>query len=545
MTNINIISGNIVDVVNRNIFKGEITIKEGKIEKIERKEEADNCYILPGLIDAHVHIESSMLVPSRFAELAVKHGTVATVSDPHEIANVLGIKGVEFMIDDSKKIPLKIFFGAPSCVPATSFETTGFAIGAKETEELLKREDIYYLSEMMNYPAVIFGDKEVAAKIEISKKYNKPIDGHAPAVRGDDLLKYVTAGISTDHECTTYEEAEEKIKAGMKILIREGSAAKNYKKLASLIKHYPEKIMFCTDDSHPDDLETGHIDKIIRRALSEGYDPIMLIRAATYNPVKHYNIPVGLLQEGDSGDIVIVDNLIDFNVKTTYINGQKVFDNNSVLFEYNETEEPNNFFCNELREQDILVENKGKEIKIIEAQAGELVTGQINMSPKLSENGFIMSDTERDILKIVVQNRYEKAPPVCTFIRGFGLKKGAIASSIAHDSHNIIAVGTNDKDIVRAINLINENKGGIVAVNEKREEVLALPVAGLMSVDKSENVAKKYKSLNKFAGELGSVLSAPFMTLSFMALLVIPSLKISDKGLFDGDKFQFTSLYIN
>lgn len=535
------ISGNIVDVVSKRIYKGIITVEDHKVTAITESETADNQYILPGLIDAHVHIESSMIIPSEFARLAVVHGTVATVSDPHEIANVIGMNGVNFMINNGKKVPFKFFFGAPSCVPATPFETSGASLKVADIEELMAKSDIKYLSEMMNFPGVLFNDEDVMAKLAIAKKYNKPIDGHAPGLKGEDADKYVKSGITTDHECFTIEEAIDKINSGMKVQIREGSAAKNFESLVDLLSTHPDEIMFCSDDKHPNDLTNGHINQLIIRAMKKGYDFIDIIRACTYVPVKHYNLEVGLLQVGDAADFIIIDNLFDFNILSTYIDGYKVAENGTTLINSVEEDCPNIFNANTILSSDLEIPFENKEIKVIKAMESQLITEKIMVFPKHDQK-IILSDTERDILKIVVMNRYELSKPSVAFINGFGFKKGAIASTVAHDSHNIIAVGTNDNDITEAINLLIHSKGGISVVNDKTSYHLPLPVAGLMSNEDGFEVAHKYEFIDQKAKELGSVLQAPFMTLSFMALLVIPELKLSDKGLFDGNIFEFTAL---
>ena len=536
------IKGHIVDVVNKQIFKGIITVKNGSISSIKRAEVSEDQYILPGLIDAHIHIESSMLTPVQFARIAVVNGVVSTVSDPHEIANVLGIEGVKFMIESGKKVPFKFYFGAPSCVPATPFESSGAVLGVEETAKLIGMQEVKYLSEMMNFPGVLFGDEEVVAKLVIAKKYKKPVDGHAPGVTGDNARKYADAGITTDHECFTLEEAEEKIKYGMKVLIREGSAAKNFDELIPLIEKYPDEIMFCSDDKHPDDLIQGHINELVKRAISKGYDPVTILRSCIFNPVKHYNLNVGMLQKGDDADFIIVDNLTDFNVQQTWIQGVVVAEN-GVSFIVSEPEEtPNKFESEKIRGCDIVVKAASKTIKVIEAIEGQLITNCIKLKAKI-ENGCVVPDLDRDVLKLVVMNRYQKSKPQMAFIKNFGLMSGAIASTVAHDSHNIIAVGTSDEEIVNAVNLLVESKGGICCVNGAEQYHLPLPVAGIMSNEDGYKVARDYEMIDKQVKKLGSNLKAPFMTLSFMALLVIPELKLSDKGLFDGNKFEFTSLF--
>jgi adenine deaminase len=539
------ISGNIVDVVKRKIIQGTILVENGKIISIKEGKNKSKQYILPGFIDSHIHIESSMLIPSEFARLAMMHGTVATVSDPHEIANVLGIEGVDFMIKDGERVPLKFYFGAPSCVPATAFETSGATLGVVEIETLMARPEIKYLSEMMNFPGVLFENQEVMQKLAAAKKNGKPIDGHAPGVLGKDAEKYANAGISTDHECFTIEEAEDKIKAGMKIQIREGSAAKNYETLIPIIRQHPGEIMFCSDDKHPDDLAEGHINRLIKRSLAKGYDLFDVLRACTLIPRNHYDLEVGMLQEGEPADMVIVNNLEDFDVMSTYIDGLKVVENGVLLYEIESlrTELPNKFYASKLEISDIQVKAKPGAIRLINALDGQLVTPASEISPKV-ENGFVVSDTRQDVLKIVVYNRYSDAPPSIAFIHNFGFKNGAIASTVAHDSHNIIAVGATDEDIVQAINRIVDSKGGIALADRDTLLHLALPVAGLMSAENAYSVAEAYDTINKASKKLGSKLNAPFMTLSFMALLVIPELKLSDKGLFDGTKFAFTDLFV-
>jgi len=537
-----IILGNIVDVVKRKIFPGEITLSEGLIYSIKHLSEAPDVFIIPGLIDAHVHIESSMLVPSEFAKAAVRHGTVAVVSDPHEIANVLGVNGVLFMLENAKKTNFKFFFGAPSCVPATQYETAGARIGLHKIEDLLGREDIFLLSEIMNYPDVIRGDNIVKKKIKIAKEKRKVIDGHAPGLRGEDLKKYISAGISTDHECLSMEEALEKLENGMKVIIREGSAAKNSDVLFELIDKYPGGVMLCTDDIHPDDLENGHIDNIIRRGISKGLNLFNILRAATINPVTHYKIDCGSLQQGDKGDLIIVDSLKDFNILATYIEGKKVFDGKKILLDDVGIEKINHFVAKEIYSDDLTIQAGSVLVKIIEARDGSLVTGK-SIMPMTGINGSLVTDPEKDILKISVLNRYQKTSPSLGFIKGFGLKKGAIAGSVAHDSHNIIAIGANDKDLKTAINKVIQLKGGLVVAEDSRIDCLELPVAGLMSDRDVFSVAKEYRNLLKRSKELGSKLTSAFMTMSFMTLLVIPELKISDKGLFDTAEFRITSLY--
>lgn len=537
------IQGQIVDIPNKRIFSGEITVENGKISAIEEVSHDVQQFILPGFVDAHIHIESSMLVPSEFARIAVTHGTVATVSDPHEIANVLGIEGVEFMIKNGKQTPFKFNFGAPSCVPATTFESAGAVIDSEGIRKLMANPDITYLAEMMNYPGVLFDDEEVLKKIAWAKHYNKPVDGHAPGLRGDDLTKYINAGITTDHECFTYEEGLEKLQKGMKVLIREGSAAKNFEALIDLLPEHFNNMMFCSDDKHPDDLLVGHINQLCARAIAKGYDVFQILQMACVNPVKHYKLPVGLLQVNHAADFIVVEDLINFKTLKTCINGQVVFENNISLIPHTSFEILNNFNTSKKQVFDFRIESSAKQIRVIEALEGQLVTNEL-IEDALIENGNIVSNIDKDILKMTVVNRYNEDVPALAFIKNFGLKSGAIASSVGHDSHNIIAIGVSDEAICKAVNLIIENKGGICAISETVSHIVSLPVAGIMSDQDAKTIGDAYGKLDTIAKQLGSTLHAPYMTLSFMALLVIPSLKLSDKGLFDGNTFKFTSLEV-
>ena len=537
------VSGNIVDVVNDIIYPGTLIIQKGKIVDITKENRKYNKFIIPPLIDAHVHIESSMLVPTEFARLAVCHGTVASVSDPHEIANVLGIDGINFMIENGKQSPFKFYFGAPSCVPATSFETTGHRIDANNVTSLLYREEIKYLSEMMNFPGVIHRDPEVIKKIETAIRLGLPIDGHAPGLSGQKLAAYVNAGISTDHETIDKEEALEKLELGMKILIREGSAAKNFDALVCFIEKYPEKCMLCSDDKHPDELVQGHINQLVKRALDAKCDKMKVFKTASMNPVMHYGLEVGLLQKGDFADFAVIDGFESFRILETWIDGSKVAENGKTLLPHISINPINNFNTTEKKIQDFTVPAEGKKINLIQALDGQIYTEWKQEYPKIQGNNVI-SDPDRDILKISVVNRYADVQPAVAFINNFGLKKGAIAASIAHDSHNIVAVGSNDDDLTKAINLIIRNKGGLSIVHDKDEFLLPLPVGGLMTNDDCFTVSQDYSILDRKAKAFGSLLHAPFMTLSFMALLVIPKLKLSDKGLFNSETFKFTNLFV-
>jgi len=539
------IEANIVDVIQKKIFPARIFF-DTHIQKIEPLPFTnENRFILPGFVDAHVHIESGMLPPSEFARMAVRHGTLAAVSDPHEIANVLGMEGIDFMIADAARVPFRFVFGAPSCVPATPFETAGANITVDDIDKLFHEGKTGYLSEMMNFPGVVHNDPEVMAKIAVAKKYGKTIDGHAPGLSGEALQSYIDSGISTDHECTTVEEAEEKIHAGMKILIREGSAAKNFDVLCPLIDKYPDKVMLCTDDLHPDDLLRGHINKLIAKGVEKGLDLFSILRAATLNPCEHYQIDLGLVQVGDYADFIIVDNLEEFNVLQSFSRGICVFnrigDEPDLQLKPAMTSVSNCFGATPITVSDIQVVATSDKMKVMQVFDGELFTKKNFADVK---KGFPMiSNTTADILKIVVLNRYQPAKPAVAFIHGFGLKQGALVSTVAHDSHHIVAVGCDDISIVKAINHVIDIKGGLAAIYRQQIIGLNLDIAGLMSSASGEEVALAYEKLNSVASRMGSKLTSPFMTLSFMALLVIPELKLGDKGLFDVGQFNWTDLF--
>ena len=537
------ISGNIVDVVARTITKGEIFIENGKIIEIKTAEDVDNQYIIPGFVDAHIHIESSMMLPAEFARYSVVHGTVACVCDPHEIANVCGVEGVDYMIENGKQSPMKFYFGAPSCVPSTHFETSGAVLDADAVEELLLRDDIHFLAEMMNFPGVIHNNKQVLLKLQAAQRIGKPVDGHAPEVSGADLEAYAAAGITTDHECMTIAEAEAKIALGMKVQIREGSAAKNFDDLLPLLSKYPDKIMFCSDDKHPDDLlKNGHIDSLVRRAVAKGYDVMDVLRICSLTPIEHYKLDVGLLQKGDDADFVVVNNLKDFKVKSTYIRGEEVSGNGVPTFpRYVPAKLINQFNAKKITVEQLNVMPTGERLKVIKVDDGQLFTRTGLKVPKIVDDNVI-SDIENDILKLVVYNRYQPSKPAIGFIKNIGLKRGALASTVSHDSHNIVAVGTSDEEIVSAINQVIDSKGGILACEGDRVCLLPLPVAGVMSADEGFVIARLYEEIDAMAKELGSTLHAPFMTLAFMSLLVIPELKLGDRGLFDGKNFKFVEL---
>ena len=536
------ISGQYVDIVGKQIYPASVEVENGIIISISPCKDAPLQYLLPGFIDSHVHIESSMLIPSSFARLAVLHGTIGTISDPHEIANVCGVDGVHYMIDNGKKVPFHFFFGAPSCVPASTFETAGAIIDSDQITELLASDDIYYLSEMMNFPGVLFNDPEVIKKINAAHKAGKPVDGHAPGLRGEEAKKYIAAGISTDHECFTMDEALDKLGFGMKILIREGSAAKNFDALYPLLDSHTNHIMLCSDDKHPDSLLEGHINQLCARAIAKGIDKFNVLQAACINPVDHYKLPTGKMKVGDPANFIIVNDLISFEINATYINGQVVAEKGiSYIAPIQETT-INQFdaafiSAAQLRMYTKDYPNQNGRIPVIEAIDGQLITNCIWMSPTEKESCLI-ANTQSDVLKMVVYNRYKTASPSIAFIKNFGFTHGAIASTVAHDSHNIIAVGVDDESIMIAINSVIQEKGGVSCVNDTDTKILALPVAGLMSNADPYEVAKQYTIIDAMSKALGSQLGSPFMTLSFMALLVIPHLKLSDKGLFDGDQFK-------
>jgi adenine deaminase len=537
------ISGNIVDVLRKKIYPGTLETHNSRIAEISEGKCLCNRFIIPGFIDAHIHLESSMLVPSEFARIAVTHGTVATVSDPHEIANVLGTDGVWVMVKNGQQVPFKFFFGAPSCVPASPFETSGASIGPDGVAALLAHDEIRFLGEVMNVPGVLSEDPDIMKKIMNARRSGKPVDGHAPGLMGEALMKYIGAGISTDHETLGYDEGREKLSFGMKLLIREGSAARNLDTLLPLIDEFPGRCMLCSDDKHPQDLEKGHVNETVRSAVQKGMDVMTVLRCACVNPVQHYGLPVGLLRRGDPADFIVVDNLEDFTILETFVDGALVAKNGRSLLPSISVELANNFSAQPKSTSHFAVKEKGHGMRVIEAIDGEIITGFATFSPK-TDKGVVISDTSRDILKIAVVNRYKDAPPAIGFVKNFGLKRGAIASSIAHDSHNIIGVGADDESLCRALNLIIHSRGGVALIDGNDEEILPLPVAGIMSHDDGWSVARRYAELDQRAKNLGSSLHSPFMTLSFMALPVIPRLKLTDKGLFDAERFAFTNLFV-
>jgi len=552
-----IFKGHILDIPNRQIIHGEMHVRDGIISAIIPLEGiADDApYYLPGFIDAHVHIESSMMVPAEFARIAVEHGTTGVITDPHEISNVLGVEGIDFMLKSSKLVKFNFLFGAPSCVPScgTELETSGAILGSDKIEELMAREDIGYLAEMMNYPGVLNGDEEVHKKIQAALRHGKRVDGHAPGLTGEERKRYADAGISSDHECSNLEEGRECIQAGMMLQIREGSAAKNYTQLIPLLKEYPESVMFCTDDCHPSDLIRGHIDRFVRRAIKEGYDIWDILTAACVNPIRHYGLNWGLMRVGDQASFISISDLSPyFRVRKTYIRGVKVFSQNS-YFKSIESQRksiesqlsmlndyPNRFEAQPLTEEDIRLDvQAGDTVHVILAEDGSLLTG----SQEIHVTGNPFLDAQHnwgEVQKIVVYNRYQKgAKPAVGLIRGFGLKDGAMAATVAHDCHNIVAIGSDDRQLLRAINRVIRMKGGEVAIAGEEMVSLPLPVAGLISPMNGHEISFRSHELREVVERAGCPLHAPFITMAFMCLPVIPSLKITDKGLFDSENFHF------
>lgn len=533
-----VVAGQLVDVHSRSIRGAEILISDGRIRRIRDRANAPKRFLIPGFVDAHVHVESSMLPPAEFARMAVRHGTVATVSDPHEIANVLGLQGVEFMLENARRTPFKFCFGASPCVPATRFETAGAELDVDAVTALLARGDIGYLSEVMNWPGVLAGDPDLLAKIAAAKAVGKPVDGHAPGLRGEDARRYAAAGVETDHECLTLQEALDKIEAGMWILLREGSAARNFDELAPLLKSHPDRCMFCCDDTHPDALAKGHIDRIVTRAVGSGAEVFDVLRCASVHPVEHYRLKVGLLREGDPADFAVVANLEEFPVLETWIDGVLVAKEGRTLLPFQPCESINRFVDWRVAASDLAFTATGQRatVRVIEAEDGELVTGAGEVELSVVDDRVQCTGA---VAKIVVVNRYEVAPPAVAFVRGFGLQRGAIASSVAHDSHNVIAVGMDDDSLAVAVNTVLETRGGVCATDGRSITHLPLEIAGLMSTADGDEVARRYEEVAEAAKRLGSTLRDPFMTLSFMALLVIPDLKLSDRGLFSGARFSF------
>jgi adenine deaminase len=534
----------LVDLHARTIRPCAVRVRDGRVASIEPcGEPVDPGFLLPGFVDAHVHVESSMMPPSEFARVVTTHGTVGTVSDPHEIANVLGEAGVEFMLRDGARRNFHFHFGCPSCVPATGFETAGATLDAKAVARLLSDPRIGSLSEMMNWPGVLHGDPEVAAKIAAAKAAGKPVDGHAPQLLGEQARVYAAAGISTDHECVSLPEARGKAELGMHILIREGSAARNFEALWPMLTERPAQCMLCTDDAHPDVLKHGHVNRLVARAVAKGVDAFDALRAACVNPVRHYGLGCGLLRPGDSADMVLVDDLKDFRVRRTWIRGECVAQDGRSNWEHLPVETPNAFREAHFTADDFALRSAASQarVRVIVPKDGELVT-EAGDATLAVQRGVIEPDPSQDVLMLVVVNRYAEAPPAVAFIRGFGIGHGAIASSVAHDCHNVVAVGGSRQAVAEVVNAVFERRGGVAVRDAQGVEIRGLAIAGLMSSRPFEVVADAYETMSARVRAMGSPLQAPFMTLSFMALLVIPALKLGDRGLFDGRAFRFVDV---
>ena len=548
MEQIQQISGTVIDVINRRMFGGCIEVGvDGRIRAIRAEAHPQPGYILPGLVDAHVHVESSMLCPAAFARSAVCHGTIAAVTDPHEIANVLGMAGVEFMVTEAARTPFHFAIGAPSCVPATPFDTAGAVLDAAAVARLLDRANISHLAEMMNVPGVLTGDDEVMAKLDAAHRWGKPVDGHAPDLRGKEMQRYLQAGISTDHECLSEEEAMEKAAAGMHILLRRGSAARSFTTLLPVLGRFPEQCMFCTDDLHPDALLQGHIDVLVRIALAEGFALFDVLRAASLNPVRHYGLKMGLLQVGDPADWIEVDNLQAFRIRRTVLGGQVVAqDGVARLQAHQPLSMPNHFRLQPLQVEQFALPARSGQCRVIGLRDGDLFTEEILCWPTTGE-GLVLSNPGRDLLKLAVCNRYaEASEPALALVKGLGLQSGALAASVAHDSHHLICVGSDDALMARAANAIINCGGGLAAVNGQGEMALMpLPVAGLMTTEQCEVAAEQYRQVTAMARSCGCRLGAPFMALSFLALPVIPELKLTDRSLFDARLFQPVDFWVD
>ena len=546
--------GHIVDVVHREIFDGELVVDNGCIVQVNRCELLENGkqwpYLMPGFIDSHVHIESSMMMPVEFARVAAEHGTIGVIADPHEIANVLGVEGVDVMIHSASQAQFNFLFGAPSCVPALGgdVETSGATIDSQKIAALMQRDDIGFLGEMMNFTGVLHGDSEVMAKIAAARAAGKPIDGHAPGLTPEERQRYAQAGVSTDHECTTLDEGRDCIRAGMKVIIREGSSAKDYALLHPLIDEYPDQVMLCTDDCHADDLVRGHIISIVKRALIDGHDFWNVLQAACYNPQRHYGVNWGLLQEGDPATFITVNNTGPFlGVQNTIIRGVEVYSYNLSFGSISARRQtiadlssyPNRFCATPITVDDIKLDiHRGETKHIIRATDKSLYTGH----EVIEVTGDPMKDSHypwHEVQKVVVYNRYaQSSHPVVGLVRGFGIRHGAIASSVAHDSHNIVAIGSSDEFIVHAVNRVIEMQGGQVVITDKEMIEMALPIAGLMSPLDGHEVAYRCRLLCDMAAQTGCTMKAPFITMAFLCLPVIPELKITDKHLWDSKNMK-------
>lgn len=533
-----------LNVFSNEFLCGDIAVANGLIAgvgKYDGKTEIDvsGKLVLPGFIDAHIHLESSMVTPAEFAKAVVAHGTTTVITDPHEITNVMGIDGVEYMIQASQNLPIDVHFMMPSCVPATEIDESGAELDCKDIDLYLDNKKVLGLAEMMNYVGVINGDKNVLSKIVTSQAHHKKIDGHAPELSGNDLNAYIAAGVYSDHECSTFENALEKLRKGQFIMIREGTAAHNLKALMPLLtQQYYSRCMFATDDKHPSDLlYGGHIDYIVKQALKNGADPIVALKTATHHAARYFLLNnKGAIASGYLADIVVVDNLEDFNVETVFKRGKLVFDGEVKDFSAPTVDEKLVEKCFDTFHLDSVTPSSFKvdgKLGLIGLVGGELLTRNLGTADKI--------DVENDILKIACIERHKGTNHIGVgYVKGYSLKSGAVATSVAHDSHNIITVGCNDDDIAVAVNAINDSKGGIAVVeNGKIKALLELPIAGLMSDDPLTTVNEKLENAKLSAYELGADKSIdPFMTLSFLSLPVIPSLRITTKGVFDAENWK-------
>lgn len=540
------LTGTLVDALQKKTYGARLTLSEqGTIDSVTPEESPDPVYILPGFVDAHVHIESSMLTPAAFAHAAVVHGTLAAVADPHEIANVLGEEGVELMLSLAKQTPFVFGFGAPSCVSSAPFEAAGAALGPAAVERLLRRPEITHLAEVMTAPGALSKDPEALAKLAAARSLGKPIDGHAPGLSGPGLQAYVSAGITTDHESLSFDEAREKIKAGLKLQIRHGSSVRPFESFIPLLARYPDRCMFCSDVKHPDDLLRDHINFIAATAYRKGISLYAIIQAASINPVQHYRLPLGLLQPGDPADFLLIDDLQTFRPREVWLRGQCVARDGRSFLPLGEPCVRNRFAAGLLQPEALrITASAGRAAHVIGVHDGQLVSTHLVEQPAVV-NGFAVADTERDIVKLVVYNRYGGVSPAVALVKGFGLKRGALASSVAHDAHHIIAVGTTDDALAAAINEVVLCRGGLAVADNNRKvlKVLPLPLAGLISTEPAEAVARAYSDCNAIAKILGTRLTSPFMTLSFLAQPGAPNLSLTDKGLFDGETLQQIPLF--
>ena len=545
----------VINVFGGEIIKDAIAISDGIIVgygqyKAKNTIDLKGRYVAPGFIDSHVHIESSMTCISEFAKAVLVHGTTAVAADPHEIANVLGAAGIEYMLKSAEQQPMNIYFTLPSCVPATDMETAGAHLTAEDLQPFFDREKIVALAEMMNFPGVIFRDADVLAKIESARLQKKPVDGHAPGLKEQALYAYIAAGIQSDHECTTAQEAKEKLMAGMYIMVREGTGAKNLQALLPVINaKTSRRMMWCTDDRHPHDLiEDGHIDSIVREAIASGLDPMIAIQMATLNPAEYFGLShLGAIAPGKQADLVVFSDIKKPVIDQVYYRGVLTAENgriqDDIRFPAAATVPPS--IQVELPNIDFSIPAEKNRVRVIEIVAGQLITHE-RIEKAAVKNNEAVSDVSRDLLKIAVVERHKGTGSIGkAFVKGFGIQRGALASSVAHDSHNIIIVGATDEDMQAALKAVVQMGGGLAAVlDQKILAELALPVAGLMSLEPVRSVRDQLDRLIQSSHEMGAELKDPFMMLSFLALPVIPELKLTDRGLIDVNKFEVVSLFV-